>query len=700
MPNPEFVKPYFTRLRSPANFPLPESGRRGIHAMASEWQVGIDIGGTFTDVIALRPGSRDLRTAKVASRPEDSAEAIGAGLRAIGLEWRDVADLVLGTTMVTNAIIEGRLAPTALLATAGFSDTLVIARQNRRHLYRLDLPPKPPPLVPAERRFEVVERLDHTGSVLQPLDSASLEKAIEAIVGSGVQTVAVVLLHSYANPDHERAIGRRLREHVPFVALSHRVTPEAREYERMATTVLNASLMPLASSQLARLEERKPARCRLHLFHSAGGMVAPSVVRELPLGLALSGPAAGALAAAQLARMLDLGEAISFDMGGTTTDVCLISDGQARVHSDRMLGDRLIRQPMIAVESIGAGGGSIARLDHGALVVGPESAGADPGPACYGRGGERPTVSDADLVLGYLDAEQRLGDGPRLDAEAARKALSRLAREMGMGIEEAALGIVRVAHATMVRALNRITVEQGIDGRRCVLLAFGGAGPMHAVEVAREFGIRTVIVPAHSSVFSAFGCISAQLGHTRQQTLRMASDAWDHRRLEEVRRRLHAELAALLETADEDPLETLEVAQIRYRGQSYAVEVRNPPFEDPAALAAAFRTLHERLYGFSTDEPWQLESLRMTVTVPRRESLSKRPVSAPPRHPERTGRCHFEGFGAVVTPRRDRHALRAGVRLEGPLVVEDAFSTVVLPPDASLIPDAEGNLWIDTGGSR
>ena len=443
--------------------------------MSGGWQVGVDVGGTFTDVVAVSRTRADTRVAKVPSRSDDRVAGLLSALRAVNLEWSDVDDLIHGTTIVTNAIIEDDFADVALIATRGFSDTLAIGRQNRRHLYRLDLPPKPDPQIPGELRFEVGERIDHEGRVLEPMDPRSVDEALRQINESRASAVAVSLMHSYANSAHEEALGERLRESFPFVALSNRVNPEAREYERTATTALSAGVMPLAASYLDRLDAAKPAGSRLHLFHSAGGMASPEALRDLPLGLAASGPAAGVAAAGRIARDLGVDHAISFDMGGTTTDACLIFDGEAQVSSDRSLGGRPLRQPMVAVESIGAGGGSIARLDHGALVVGPESAGADPGPACYGRGGDRPTVSDANLVLGYMDPDRLIGGDIRLDAGAARAVVAPLASAMGMTEGEAALGIVRVANSAMLRALRRVTVERGIDGR-----------PVHAPRLRRR----------------------------------------------------------------------------------------------------------------------------------------------------------------------------------------------------------------------
>jgi len=671
--------------------------------MGNGWQVGIDIGGTFTDVVASHPDLGDVRAAKVATNVDDRVKGVLAALQALSLDWAEVDDLILGTTMVTNAIVEDDLAEVALITTAGFSDTLAIGRQNRRHLYRLDLPSKATPQVPADRRFEVDERLDHQGKVLQPLDLNGIDTLIDNIAATGVQAVAISFLHSYANPEHEEKLAARLRERFAFVALSSQINPEAREYERTATTVLSASLMPLAAGHLGRLEKLKPPQSRLHLFHSTGGMAAPAVLRDLPLGLAMSGPAAGVAAAGHIAESLGINQALSFDMGGTTTDVCLITAGQAAIASDRSLGYRPMRQPMVAVNSIGAGGGSVARLDHGALKVGPESAGADPGPACYGKGGTQATVSDANVILGYLDADRVLGGDLRLDAEAAHRAITPLADAMGMSVEQAASGIIRVTNSAMTRALARITVEQGIDGRDCALLAFGGAGPMHAVDVAREFGIGQVIVPAFSSMFSALGCVSAEMRYTRQQTLRMASTKWNTARLNATRGGLRADLTTYLAEPlkaagqNADAITFEDIALIRYRGQSYAIEVPNPDFEDRAALGQAFQQIHDRLYGFATDEPWELDTLRITASLPKSTGAFRPPsVTRDISAAIKTTPCWFANTGLLDTPRRDRSTLQPRQSLSGPLVVEDAFSTVIVPPGATLTPGQKGHLVIDT----
>ncbi len=666
--------------------------------MDSGWQVGIDIGGTFTDVVAFQPSTGNISEAKVRSHPDDPVAGLLAALAAVGIPWDRVDDLMHGTTMVTNAIVEDRLDEVALITTEGFADTLAIGRQNRRHLYRLDLEPKARPQIPEHLRFEIAERLDARGGVLTPLTAKAIDEVVRKVADSGVKAVAVCLLHAYADGAHEQRLGARLHEVAPFVALSHRISPEAREYERTSTTALSAGVMPLAGSYLDRLEASRPAASRLHLLHSAGGMASPEALREQPLGLAFSGPAAGVSAAGWVAGELDLANVISFDMGGTTTDVCLIVDGRAEIRSDRSLGDRPLRAPMVAVESIGAGGGSIARLDNGALRVGPQSAGAAPGPACYGLGGELPTVSDANLVLGYLDVERPVGD-LHLDVAAARTALSPMAAMLGTGVEQLALGIVRVANAAMARALRRVTVEKGVDGRRCTLVAFGGAGPMHAVELARSFDIGRVVVPRFSSAFSALGCVSAEMSYTQQRTVYMVNTEWRQARLNAIRSELRERLSAHFAGADCDACALTEFAAIRYSGQSYAVEVTEPALDDPVRLGEQFRARHRTLYGFATDEPWELMTLRITLTAPRRA----RPQLAATRHDNvdevvvRSTPCWFAADGPRETRRYARDALGKGSAVRGPAIIEDAWSTVVLPPGADLEVDAFGHLHVDVG---
>jgi len=642
----------------------------------SGWQVGIDIGGTFTDLVALLPSTGEVRSIKVPTQRNDPVASIQAALAAAGLAPEEVDDLVHGTTLVTNAIVEDRVEPVALVATLGFEDVLDIGRGGRQHLYRLDLPP---------RRASQV-----------PPDGAAIADAVARVKATGVESAAVSLMHAYANPAHERAVGEALAASLPFVSLSHEVNPETREFERTATTVLNASVMPIAARYLERLQ-REVKGARLHVMHSAGGMASPEAAARRPLAMALSGPAAGVSAAAHVAAALGLDKVLSFDMGGTTTDVCLITDGAAEISTDSKLAGRPVRQPMVAVESIGAGGGSLVSLGTGGLSIGPESAGAEPGPAAYGRGGTRPTVTDANAVLGYLDPTRRLGGAITLDVAAAEAALAPLAKRLGVGVIELALGVQRVANATMVRALARVTVERGVDGRQCTLLAFGGAGPMHAARLAREFGIGKIVVPRFSSGFSALGCIVADMSYTQQQSVRMLSTHWDVDRFSALHHGMLKTLMAPLHSQGHGTKEIAveRTALVRYVGQSTAVEV---PFAEPLdlqVLGRDFRKRHHEIYGYATDEHWEMQSLRVRALVPRQTAFG--PLAALDGAPEPTsvGPCWFEPAAPHQTPRFDRDRLPPGLQIAGPAIVEDAWSTIVVPPGYVLRADVMGHLWIN-----
>src|SRR5262245_10727528 len=452
-------------------------------------RIGVDVGGTFTDLVALHPSGR-MSSCKVPTTPEAPAVGLLNGIASLQPMIGPWASLAHGTTLVTNAIVERRGAAVGLVTTRGFRDILEIARQNRRELYRLDVPAKPEPLVPRHLRTEITERIGADGSVSVPLALDELGSVIAALRSRDVQAVAICLLHSYANPAHEQALKLALAPHFRHVSVSSEINAEFREYERTCTTVLNAAVMPLAARYLDDLVGRldaHPGKRSLHLVHSGGGMMSVDAARARPLAMAMSGPAAGVAAAAHTAHTLGIRRALAFGMGGTTTDVCLIADGIPETASQRKLGEYPMRLPMLAVESIGAGGGSIARTEGtGSLKVGPVSAGAVPGPACYGLGGEEPTVTDANLVLGRLDPDRVYGGSIRLDAGRAHAALEALGRQLGLSVIAAAQGVVDVANASMLRALRLVSVQRGYDLREFTLIAYGGAGPLHAGTLARQ----------------------------------------------------------------------------------------------------------------------------------------------------------------------------------------------------------------------
>lgn len=659
--------------------------------MAGTWLVGIDIGGTFTDVVALCGNRSTLRTAKVPSRPDDPVGALLAALQAVGVESAAIDNLIHGTTRITNAIVEGKLPPVALITTRGFEDVLAIGRLRRRDLYRIDVAPKLPPLVPAERTFGVPERVGHDGAVQRALEPMPVAAVAEEIRRLGVSTVAVSLLHSYANPTHERMLGDALAAVIPHVSLSHEINPEAREYERTSSTILNAAAMPVVVDYLDALLDQVPIEGRFQLFHSAGGWATPQAVRERPLIMALSGPAAGVAACARLSESLGRDALLTFDMGGTTTDVCLVVDGVAEVTDQREVAERPVRQPMVAIDSIGAGGGSIVRLTSGGLSVGPDSAGAVPGPACYGRGGDAPTVTDANAILGYLDTSRRLGGDIVLDVARAELALAPIASALGRSLIETALGVVRVANATMARALRRVTVERGIDGRRCTLVAFGGAGPMHATGLAQEFGIDSIVVPDVSSAFSAYGCLLADMAYTRQRTVRLSAIDWDGKRFERVRSEMVAELEAPFEARGDTVTAVEYVGLMRYEGQSSTVAV---PFAVPLELEAVgrdFTSRHTDLYGYSTAEPWMMESLRVRVSTPSSVGIPEHLVPSPA-NPAGEVSCWFDPNEPTATVHFDRSRLAPGQVIDGPALIDDSWSTVIVAPGWRCEVDRYANL--------
>jgi len=569
--------------------------------------LGVDVGGTFTDAVVVSGGC--LHTAKSPTTPADQSEGVMAAIHAAlvraGAHAGDIELLAHGMTVATNALLEGRGARTAFVATEGFTDLVELGRQARRDLYRL-CAAWPPPFSPPERRFGARERMG-PGGVVQPLEDA--EGLAEAVAGSGAEAVAVCLLHAYRDPSHELAIGAALRERLGgdvHVSLSHEVVGTFREFERAATTEVDAALSPLVGAYLRKLAARaaEDGLPEPRIMQSGGGLAALEDVAGHAALTVLSGPAGGAAAAALVAAAAGEPDLLCFDMGGTSCDVSVVQGGAVREAPGREVGGRPLALAMVDIHTVGAGGGSIAWRDAGgALRAGPRSAGAEPGPACYGRGGTEPTVTDANLVLGRLDASRPLS-GVRLDTGAARAAVERLARELGLGVEECARGIVRVANAEMVRALRVMTVERGLDPRRFTLLAFGGAGPLHAAELAAELGIARILVPPASGVLSAVGLAAADRRTQAQRTLLLRG----------------AELTddALRDAVDElrPAGERVEVAcDMRYRGQAHELTVRDARSADE--LREAFARAHEERYGYRDDESdAELVTLRVTGVDP------------------------------------------------------------------------------------
>jgi N-methylhydantoinase A/oxoprolinase/acetone carboxylase beta subunit len=553
--------------------------------------LGVDVGGTFTDAVLVDGGR--LVTAKAPTTPEDQSrgviEAVRAALHAAGREAHDVEAFSHGMTVATNALLEGVGARTVLCATEGFVDVVELGRQARPELYRLCVG-RPAPLVPPERRVPVPERMTPDGVLLE-LEEATAAAVADAVAAHDPEAVAVCLLHAYRHPLHEQRLGAALRGRLGdgvHVSLSHEVTATFREYERAATTEVDAALSPLLRRYLRRLVARageaglpEPA-----IMQSSGGLAAAHVAAEHAALTVLSGPAGGAAAAALLAGRLGEPDLLCFDMGGTSCDVCVVEDGRVRETAGREIGGRPLALPMVDIHTVGAGGGSIAWRDAGgALRVGPRSAGADPGPACYGRGGTQPTVTDANLVLGHLDPSRPLAGGVRLDADAAHAAVARLADELGLDDARAcAEGIVRVANTEMIRALRVVTVERGIDPRRFALLAFGGAGPLHAAAIADELGIDRIVVPRAAGVLSALGLAAADRRRDRAHSVLLRGDALSD--------------AALRELAGDADEVTWDA---RYAGQSHELALRGAE-PRAAAMRDAFAAAHEERYGYRDDD--------------------------------------------------------------------------------------------------
>lgn len=567
-------------------------------------QVGADTGGTFTDVVAT-----DGRSTKVLSTPDDPARAVAAGLDALA---ERPGLLAHGTTVATNALLERRGAAVALVTNAGLTDVIEIGRQDRPSLYD-QLADRPEPLVSRSRRYEVRGRLGPDGGELEPIDLTSLPE-----LAPDVATVAVCLLHADLNPAHEQAVAAELRSRGLDVVCSHEVSPEMREYERTVTTVINASLRPLTRGYLRRLDDLAD---EVVVMTSAGGLLPAIDAAELPAALLLSGPAGGVRAAAAAATANGFPDAVTFDMGGTSTDVCLIVDGQPAPAAQREVGGFTVRFPSLDVHTIGAGGGSIARIDTGgALVVGPESAGANPGPACYGRGGNSPTVTDANLAAGRIPADAAFG-GLRLDGAAAEAALTRA----GVTAE----GMIAVVNANMERALRAVSVERGVDPHGLALVAFGGAGPLHAAELADALGMSAVVVPARAGVLSAVGLLTAP---RRRDVVRSWPTPSDHTGLLDALSALAVEATKLLAT-DLDPSAQVDVetsVDCRYAGQSHELTVSE---------VAAFHAEHARRNGYERpEEDVEVVALRATVsraaavdidTLPPADVATREPLSGP-----------------------------------------------------------------------
>jgi N-methylhydantoinase A len=656
------------------------------------WALGVDVGGTFTDAVLASAGG--LFTAKVPTTPADQSDgvmaAVSLALDRAGAAPGEVTGFAHGMTVATNALLEERGARTALIATQGFTDVLELARQTRPHLYRL-CAARPAPLVPPELRFGAVER-NSPHETLQPLDEAALANTVARLAAEGVESVAVCLLHSWARPEHERRVADMLAERLPaaHVSASHDLLGVFREYERTSTTVIDAYLSPLLRGYLDRLGDRAadaglpPAE----VMRSSGGLTSSAEAGRHAAWAVLSGPAAGAVGAARAGALSGSDRVLSFDMGGTSCDVAVIDDGVVRQSSEQAIGGRPLQLPMVDVQTVGAGGGSIAWADAGgALRVGPRSAGAVPGPASYGRGGREATVTDANLVLSYLSPAAPLAGGVRLDIEAARAAVGALGRGLDLDVLETAAGILRVADEEMLRALRVATVERGVDPRRYAMVAFGGAGPMHAARLAEQLGIGRVLCPPAAGLLSALGLATADRRRDVGRSLLMSEE-------EVAAGSASAAVSELAAAACADmPGARLEVHyDLRYRGQSFELEVTASPDAAVSELRRLFEEEHERRYGYRDPEgPLELVNVRVSAV---QERLAATAMGAAPGPLERGRRAAiFDGSSLETTVLRGPAV--AGERCAGPAIWELPEATVVIPPGWGGAVDQHGTLALE-----
>ena len=694
--------------------------------MELDFRVAADIGGTFTD-IALASADGTLATHKIPSSPEDFGQAVVEGIldltSRLDLPLEAAAEFLHASTVATNAILEKKGARTALITTRGFRDVLELRRIRIPNLYQ-PLYVKPEPLVPRDLRFEVDERMGPRGEVLRPLDGADLESVLAALREAEIEAVAVTLLHSYANPAHEIAVGESLRKSLPrvFVTLSHELIPEPREYERTSTTVINSYVGPIVSAYLQSLAQRlkdRGLKRRLLLMQSGGGMANVNQIVTKPALFTESGPAAGVAAARMLGRASGYPNIITFDMGGTTAKSSMIEDGRIAISDEHEVGAALsqrnallrgggyaLKVPILDIAEIGAGGGSIVALDEaGAIRIGPQSAGAVPGPACYGLGGADPTVTDANVALGYLNPGQLAGGALMIDREKSVTAIERdIAGPLGRSLLDTAYGIHRVANSHMIRAIKSVSVQRGRDPSKFILMAFGGSGGVHAVGIARSLRIPRVVVPPAAGVFSALGLLSADIETTLSSAFLSAAEATSPQRLAAAYRRLEVRISRALERESRELLFERH-AEMRYVDQAF--ELRIPAVKGAvgtkwiAAMKTAFDAEHLREFGHNFAGRSAIEFVSVGVTGrlatsdgPFRFAAAGESASEPRR--ERTRAAYFgPEHGELATPVVGRQALTATPR-EGPLVVEEMEGTTVVPPEAHVHIDENANIVVST----
>jgi N-methylhydantoinase A len=685
----------------------------------ARWRVGVDSGGTFTDICLFDETDGRVEIWKVASTPDDPSRGIAGGveeaLRRAGANGArpgaTVAYFGHGTTVATNALIEQRGVKTGLVTTAGFRDLLEIRRQKRPDLYDF-FADKPPTLVPRDLRIEVAERLRHTGEIETPLDQAAVRDAARTLRAAGVGAVAVAFLYSFVRPEHEDAAKRILQEELPdaFICLSHEIAPEFREFERLSTAVVNAYLGPVMKRYIDRLGGRLAdlgMTAAPHMTQSNGGVIGFAAAAAMPVRTVLSGPSTGVVGAQAVGKAAGFADLITFDMGGTSTDVALLKDGEARLASEATVHGYPLKAPMLDIHTVGAGGGSIAYVDAGGLLkVGPRSAGADPGPVCYGRGNAEPTVTDANIVLQTLNPTHLLGGRMAVRQDLARPAIDTLARKVGLSAMQTAQGIVSVVTANMARAIRVISVQRGHDPRDYTLVAFGGAGPLHAARLARELDIARVLVPRSPGILCAMGLLLTDLRADFAATRLLPLAPHVVGDVEAAFATLDARATAWFaqEHIGADARRTVRTVDMRYAGQNYELAVPLPAGPITARtldqLAQGFAEAHRRMYGFvAEDEPVQLVTFRVEATgrvaKATLEQAAMNGADASGAIRERRDVWIAEENGNVPCPVYARDRLKPGNRFAGPAIVEQMDATTLVVPGMTARVDSYLNLILE-----
>jgi len=681
-------------------------------------RIGVDVGGTFTDIVCFDEDKSFLTLLKVPSTPNEPNRAVVDGtlriLKESNLQASRVAFFIHGTTVATNAVLEGKGAQVALLVTKGFRDVLYIMRQDRPRLYDY-FQQRPEPLVPRRLRFEIPERMLHTGGQYLPLDRVATRSILQGLKAQGIRDVAVCLLHSYANPAHEVELGKMILEEIAGarVSLSSDILAEFKEFERMSTTVINAYVMPLVGQYVCSLEDGVRSlgiASGLHMMQSNGGIMSAQTARRRCVHTVLSGPAAGALSGMAIGEQVGIRDLISIDVGGTSADVSMVYGGRLNFAEETEIGGRIVKIPSIEVRTVGAGGGSVAWIDPGgALQVGPQSAGANPGPACYGKGGEQPTVTDANLVLGRLNAAYFLGGEIPVDVERARKAIQdKIADPLGLTPVRAAEGIVRVINAVMAKAIRRLSVEKGYDPREFTLISFGGAGPLHAAELAADLQIPRILVPPAPGVSSAMGLITADFRHDYVRSVLWKTNLSDVAQLSEVCADLRAAAAAQMskEQVENGFVQFVPSLDMRYFGQGFSLNIHFTleelgKLQNLDGLVRKFHETHFFTYGYSDER-----ALTEIVNV-RLAAIGRLPRAAFPRlrRGEKDASRAEKGTREICIDGEfqqvrvyERSKLGADSLIQGPAIVEQVDSTTLVLPSQRAVTDEFDNLMLEAAG--